>query len=137
MSELLASYDKELDRVLQRERELHDPELIEGSIAGMEPGDGGWVVYWAVDVDTAGRYWLGPLNRLDPEPHGSVSTYVRRTDEGYVVDFRAALGYCDMKPYDTLTLVEAEDVDRSQAEQPSWVPVADVIGFFPVSDFVI
>jgi hypothetical protein len=119
----------ELDRTLGYYRDIFSGDEsinLTDYAVGMEVGQSGWSAYWAVEQDTAGRYWLFPLFRIDPEPSDS-SVHIRRETDGYHADFsNRVLGEHDHH-YDFLEPAERVDEVLSSGK-PYGLPLAEVTG---------
>jgi hypothetical protein len=124
------SSNPELDRALEHYREVFDEDesdVISGTVLDMKVGDSGYIAYWGVEPDTAGRYWLRPLFRVDEHAFESAA-HIRREETGFVVDFTQRVIDIRDHAYDRGRLLSAEEIDRLQAEEPQGIPVTEVIG---------
>lgn len=120
------THSSEIDRALAYYRDIFEGDAVtEGSVLAMEVGDSGYCAYWAVEVDTAGRYWLGPLFRVDVEPSDSAAL-IRRDPDGYRVDFLTVIDYGRNRFYDHV--IPAGEVDSTELGRFYGLPVAEVIG---------
>lgn len=132
-----ASEPTELERSLAYLRDGHLAEdLILGSVCGMEIGDSGWTAYWVMETDTAGRHWLNPLFRLSNTPHRQGCAFITRDADGYKIDFTKyppPPGELESRLYEYIE--SAEEIDRRQAETPSYIPVAQVIGAPDIGEY--
>ncbi|MBX4199495.1 hypothetical protein KW789_01210 [Candidatus Saccharibacteria bacterium] len=93
------------------------------SIRGMEVGESGWAVPWAVDVDTKGRLWLKPEYSIQPERDGLSAMLVERRDHGYVINF----SYIPPAEMDEPYKIPSELVENMSEDNPNWLPVIELI----------
>jgi hypothetical protein len=65
----------------------------EGTIGGMQVGDGEYIVPWELYVDRSGCTWLNPEYPLGAEAGADKEVRVWRTHEGYHVEILPACSY--------------------------------------------
>jgi hypothetical protein len=69
------------------------PALYERQIIGMEVGDEGYTVPWAMWADSEGKLWLNLEYSVHKAPHGTVQMLVRKLRFGFEVNTRQVIGY--------------------------------------------
>ena len=118
----------EVDKAIEYYRKVFEgDEDLDGDYPyKMEVGDSGWCAYWAVEVDSNGRHWLGPLFRVEQGPFDS-AVYIFRDRHGFTADFSGRVVDGRDRFYDQV--VQAENVDSIEDGRFYGIPVSAVIGY--------
>lgn len=94
-------------------------DLEEFSLKSMEVGDSSWAVPWAMEVDSQRRCWLKASFKGFDVPGGTVSMFVIRVEEGFIVDLSEVKDY----KWSTGHTIDDEDLEDQDPDNPEWLPV--------------